>query len=230
MFFNKIKFLILSDASSNIIFSFIIQKFINFFIKKKIKLYKNNHRKSLLEKQITSDYFSSHAYHFAEVGSKLETKFNYLEIGSFEGNSAFFIAKNFPHTYIHCVDIWSEYPGEKNNLLEKRFDNNLFNLNNIIKFKDTSDNFFSENKKFFNLIYIDGYHKADQVYQDCKNAWAVLNEDGYLICDDYIGAHYHIINENPCFAINHFLSEIKGQFIVVKVTNSQIFLKKIKSK
>ena len=38
MFFNKIKFLILSDASSNIIFSFIIQKFKNFFIKKKNKI------------------------------------------------------------------------------------------------------------------------------------------------------------------------------------------------
>ena len=81
---------------------------------------------------------------------------------------------------------------------------------------------------FFDIIYIDGYHLGSQVYKDCINSWKFLKKDGLLICDDYIWNGYEDIKENPCFAINKFLTEIKDNYKLLKVSNSQIFIKKIK--
>ena len=46
-----------------------------------------------------------------------------------------------------------------------------------------------------------------------------------MICDDYIWDHYADISNNPCYAINKFLKVIKN-YRVLKVSNTQIFLKK----
>ena len=82
----------------------------------------------------------------------------------------------------------------------------------------------------FDVIYIDGHHLGSQVFKDCTNAWQKLNNNGYLICDDYIWKFYPDFMENPCYAINKFLENIKGLFNVEKVSNSQIFIKKISDK
>ena len=86
--------------------------------------------------------------------------------------------------------------------------------------------FFLKNEKNFDVIYIDGYHYGPQVYKDCKNAWKFLKNNGYLICDDYIWNFYKNIKENPCYAINLFLTEINGCYKIKKISNSQIFVKK----
>ena len=79
----------------------------------------------------------------------------------------------------------------------------------------------------FDAIYIDGYHHGAQVYKDCINSWKFLKNDGLLICDDYIWRFYSNLRDNPCYAINVFLSEIVGTYKLEKVSNSQIFIKKI---
>ena len=91
----------------------------------------------------------------------------------------------------------------------------------------TSDEFFSNNRKMFDVVYIDGYHFGPQVYKDCENAWKCLKENGFLICDDYTWNFYSNIKNNPCYAINNFLKKIDGQYKLEKVSNSQIFIKKI---
>jgi len=48
----------------------------------------------------------------------------------------------------------------------------------------TSDEFFSKNTEKFDIIFIDGLHEAHQVYKDIKNALAVLNESGVIVCHD----------------------------------------------
>ena len=89
------------------------------------------------------------------------------------------------------------------------------------------DIFFNNNQKIFDVIYIDGYHFAPQVYKDCINAWKYLKKNGILICDDYIWNGYPKIFENPCFAINKFLIEIRNSYKLLYVSNYQIFIKKI---
>jgi predicted O-methyltransferase YrrM len=48
----------------------------------------------------------------------------------------------------------------------------------------TSDAFFAENKKTFDIIFIDGLHEANQCERDIENSLKVLNEGGMIICHD----------------------------------------------
>lgn len=118
------------------------------------------------------------------------------------------------------MDTWiktDEYDKEINfNDIEKNFDANTSEYNNIKKFK-----------KNYEIIYVDGFHLGEQVYKDIKNAWKILSEGGYLICDDYIwNTSLKNTETTPCYAINKFLSELKNCYKVILVLNSQIFLKK----
>ena len=231
---DKIKFLKKSKASPNIIKNFLFNKFFNVLIKNSIIKNKRNHQLALQNKKITNDYFSAHAYNFYYYLSKLKSNFNYLEIGSYEGNSAIFIANKFIDSKISCVDNWTSTEEYIDHIsfqdIEENFNFNIKDYTNIKKIKKSSDDFFKHNKEMFDVIYIDGHHLGSQVFKDCTNAWQKLNNNGYLICDDYIWKFYPDFMENPCYAINKFLENIKGFFNVEKVSNSQIFIKKISDK
>ena len=226
----KIIFLIKNKSKINIIMIFLIQKFFNIFIKKKIKSFKKRNQIFLKNKRITNDYFSMHSYNFFKYLNFLEGNFNYLEIGTYEGNSAMFIANTFPKSKVYCVDNWNkteEYGDQNFDIVEKNFDYNTSSFNNILKFKNNSDDFFKKNNTLFEVIYIDGYHKDFQVLKDCRNAWKILKKNGLLICDDYIWNFYENIKENPCYSINKFIDEIKNENKVLEVSKSQIFIKKL---
>ena len=226
----KIIFLIKNKSKINIIMIFLIQKFFNIFIKKKIKSFKKRNQIFLKNKRITNDYFSMHSYNFFKYLNFLDGNFNYLEIGTYEGNSAMFVANTFPKSKVYCVDNWNkteEYGDQNFDIVEKNFDYNTSSFNNILKFKNNSDDFFKKNNTLFEVIYIDGYHKDFQVLKDCRNAWKILKKNGLLICDDYIWNFYENIKENPCYSINKFIDEIKNENKVLEVSKSQIFIKKL---
>ena len=103
--FNKLIFLYKSKASFIIYMIFLKTKITNILFKRKIKDKKKSHKRFSITKKITQDYFSSHAYNFYEIIKKFKN-FKYLEIGSFEGNSAMFVAKYFKNSKIYCVDNW----------------------------------------------------------------------------------------------------------------------------
>lgn len=228
------KFLFLKKCKAPIMvyLIFLFIKIRNIFLKKKIKNEKRKHQNFLENKLITNDFFSSNAFNFLTVLKSLNDNFNYLEIGSYEGNSAMFIANKFPNANINCVDSWiktEEYDENLNFLeIEKNFDSNTSQYKNIKKYKNDSDSFFAQNNNFFQIIYVDGYHYGPQVYKDIKNSWKFLNFGGYLICDDYIWNTSENPKLTPCFVINKFLKEIKNCYKIVLISNNQIFLKKTK--
>jgi predicted O-methyltransferase YrrM len=209
---------------------FIYHKLINIFLKNKIKREKNLSRKILKSLNITSNFFSQNSYNFFCSFKNFNEKFSYLEIGSYEGCSAVYVHRRFKPKSIYCVDIWKDtnegYNVSNFNLIESNFDKNTKNISSIKKIKKTSDYFFSKNKILFDVIYIDGYHYGPQVFKDCINSWKFLKKKGILICDDYIWNYYKIIRNNPCYAINKFLKEIKNQYKIVMISNSQISIKK----
>ena len=226
----KIIFLIKNKSKLNIVIIFLIQKFLNIFIKKKIKSFKKKNQIFLKNKRITNDYFSMHSYNFFKYLNFFKQNFNYLEIGTYEGNSAMFVANTFPKSKVYCVDNWNkteEYGDQNFDIVEKNFDYNTSSFNNILKFKNNSDDFFKKNNTLFEVIYIDGYHRDFQVLKDCRNAWKILKKNGLLICDDYIWNFYENIKENPCYSINKFMDEIKNENKVLEVSKSQIFIKKL---
>ena len=62
----------------------------------------------------------------------------------------------------------------------------------------TSDVFFSNNKKKFDVIFIDGLHSYDQCSKDCTNSINFLNEDGIIILHDMMPRHK--TEESPKFS------------------------------
>jgi len=50
--------------------------------------------------------------------------------------------------------------------------------------RDTSDNFFKNNKKNFDVIFIDGLHQYEQCRKDIINSLKVLNENGFIFLHD----------------------------------------------
>jgi len=228
--FLKVSFLYKCKSSLLVIYIFLKAKIKNIFIKSKIKYEKKKHKIFLSKKIISNDYFSANAFYFYDLLIKLPKNFKYLEIGSYEGNSALYVSTNFPESNVTCVDLWEgveEYEGKDFSIIEKNFDFNLKGLNNINKIKSTSDIFFIKNKIIFDFIYIDGNHKFDYVFRDCENAWRFLNKGGFLVCDDYIWNYYKELLDNPCCAINSFIKKKNQEIKVLSVTNSQIFIKKI---
>jgi predicted O-methyltransferase YrrM len=228
--FKKIIFLVKTKAPLNLIKYYI--KFILYYKFSKLnKIHKENHLKFLKNKKITNDWFSKNCYHFFCIKNLIKKKINYLEIGSFEGNSLMFILKNFNTKFVCSVDTWKGSDEHKNlnmKIIENNFDYNLKEFKNkFTKEKKTSDSFFKFNKKYFDLIYIDGSHEFKQVQKDCKNSWFFLNRGGIIIFDDYFWNYYKNLFKNPAYAINCFLKTIKNKYKVILLTNTKIFIKKI---
>lgn len=65
-----------------------------------------------------------------------------------------------------------------------------------VSFKITSDEFFKQNKKTFDVVFIDGLHWSKQVYLDILNSLNILNKDGYIICHD-MNPHNEFVQRYP---------------------------------
>ena len=234
----RFKYLIKTGSSFNLIRKYLTYLCLLLVIKKKRKGFINNYRKFLNKKVYTFDFFSQNTYDWITVLKEFkEKKFNYLEIGSFEGNSALFVLNYFKTKSVFCVDPWKQLntdEGSKEGYenvsikdVEKNFDTNLKEYEGKFqKYKMRSEIFFKENKFEFDVIYIDGSHLADDVLKDCRSSWTNLKKNGILILDDFFWKNYDKIENNPAYAINIFLKEIENSFKIMRLSRFQLFLKK----
>lgn len=189
-----------------------------------------------------SDWFRKNAInwekHLAEYKDKA---FKYLEIGSFEGRSVRWVMENFPKAKAWCVDPfiipdyfmrdglpdgYSSYEQFKHNL--KPFEDR------VDVYKGFSWDWFQKNgKKFlgkFDVIYVDGDHRAIPCLEDAVHAFRCLKVGGLLFFDDYIWKK-QLTRSNPTqtpkLAINAFL-EIYGDNVELIHQSRQVFVRKIK--
>jgi hypothetical protein len=51
-------------------------------------------------------------------------------------------------------------------------------------YRMTSDEFFKQNNKKYDIIFIDGLHHSDQVDRDIQNSLTVLNDGGSIVLHD----------------------------------------------
>ena len=147
-FYYRLKYLINKNSNYRVILSFLLDRIKHPFKKSKKKYFRNLHIEYLKTKNITTDFFSINAYYWKKFIGTLPENFKYLEIGSWEGNSALFIINNFKVEKVTCVDIWEDenFKDEQH----KNFNNYKKNINefsNIVDtFKGTSDSFFLNQK------------------------------------------------------------------------------------
>ncbi len=227
-FYKRINYLLKKDTKTKVILTFILDRIKHPFLSIKKKKLKKMHQKYLNKKKISVDYFSIYTYYWQNILNKYFDQLSYLEIGSWEGNSALYILKNFKTKKVVCVDIWKDK--DHSDIQERNFRNFKSNMKIFKKrfqmHKGTSDSFFKKNKDTFDVIYIDGSHEADQVYRDLRNSWNSLNLDGIIICDDYFyGGFIKDLKNLPIDAINKFIAKNSDAEIIC-VNNAQIFLKK----
>jgi len=178
----------------------------------------------------TADWTTGNSNNFLALVKLLETghdqqNIRILEIGSFEGYSANIFNEIFPNSKIYCVDPflpYSEQPSLDFNKIENNFDINTKNIN-IKKFKMFSSDFFKNNNLFFDIIYIDGSHKAEDVFLDGVNSFKFLKKGGIIFFDDFLGG---IINKSsPIFGIKRFLNS-HSHSLELCFINMQIGFKK----
>jgi predicted O-methyltransferase YrrM len=232
-FYYRIKYQINKKAIFDVFYQYLVDRFKHPFNKNQKKKLKRLHQKYLETKRTSTDYFSINAYYWDLIISKNFKEFSYLEIGSWEGNSASYILKNFKTKKVFCVDVWDTNNDSPKQEERNRFESFIFNLKKFKErfsfFKGTSDKFFKNNSQKFDVIYIDGWHEANQVYKDINNSWDCLNVNGIIICDDYFYGDIknNLVNNLPANAINKFIFENKNKLKVICVNNTQIFFKKM---
>jgi predicted O-methyltransferase YrrM len=172
-----------------------------------------------------------------------------LEIGCFEGLTSNYIIDNILNSdgKLICVDpLTDNYLNTEltdndvvnNDTIYKYFNNQydrfINNTNHHIKngklelHRNISSDIFPELiKKYesqFDLIYIDGDHRASAVYIDAVNSFKLCKKNGVIIFDDYSwGDMYN--EEATCFGIDKFLNEYNGHYDLI-VKGYQVVIRK----
>ena len=214
-----------------VIFNYIKNYFPNYRKKKQCLKIDKEIYQNFKSVDITKKWFTNNLYFLSKNLSTLKVK-NLLEIGSYEGRSAIFFADIFSGTKISCVDTWSGSDEHKNinfKSIEDNFDQNIKLLKDnqlLTKFKMTSDNFFTQNNEKFDFVYVDGDHSKDQVLKDLQNSWSVLNNNGFLLVDDYMWWYYKDLKNNPAFAINNFIKDYSNQIKKMIIWHQVLIQKK----
>ena len=137
-----------------------------------------------------------------------------LEIGSFEGRSALLWRRIHPHSEIHCVDVFGGHHDVVHPGYEARFDATTGKDRRIYKPKGPSKEILPTLKGPFDIVYIDGDHTEEAVFDDAVKSWAMLNpEGGVLIFDDY---EWYYGASIPKPAVDRFLAMTKGYDLLHK--------------
>ena len=147
------------------------------------------------EKNFSNKWFLNNFYIFNYFLPKdKNARFDYLEIGCFEGLSSLYVLSKYNAVNAFLIDVWDmPNPNSKtlsNNFdkVEKAFDENLSDYT-FTKVKD--DSVISMRKllkedKSFDFIYIDGSHNGEDILSDAIEAFKILKKDGLIFFDDFL--------------------------------------------
>ena len=241
-FIRKLNILIKTNAPLWVIWNFLYLPIIH-----KVKVNKdlnskisNEFQEKIKNLNFDYDWFTNHIPTWLKAfeSSKFnkESSLQCLEIGSWQGMSAFFTLNYFYNAKLSCVDIWKGSDEHQStnklnivNSIEQVFDSNLILFKNrLSKFKLSSYEFFNNfyEPEKYNLIYIDGSHHSDDVIVDAFKAFEMLKVGGIMIFDDYFWNYYKEKICNPAGAINSFLRIKKHQLHIV-CFDDQVVIRKL---
>jgi len=151
-------------------------------------------------KEFNRDWLKKKKFtHWIKLLSPLRSSpLDILEIGSFEGRSAIFFLNLLPLSRMTCIDTFAGSPNHVSDPayepilrgLEGRFDRNTADFRDrIVKMKMQSAaalDLLASNSREFDIIYIDGSHRRDDVLADTILSWRLLKMDGIIIWDDLL--------------------------------------------
>jgi hypothetical protein len=173
-----------------------------------------------------------------------------LEIGCFEGLTSNFIVKNIlsEKGQLICVDPltdqylnidlreidiklnqsdWLYFKNQYERFIENTKDS--IELNKIKLYRNISTDIFpeliKEYENKFDLIYVDGDHRATYVYLDAINSFKLCKSGGIIIFDDYTYGDF-LGDEKTSIGVDKFLNEYSGKY-TTESSGYQYIIKKI---
>jgi predicted O-methyltransferase YrrM len=186
-------------------------------------------------KEFTSDWTTEHFAVWHRVLNTLRDEaLNILEIGSWEGRSAVFFLNYFRRSTMVCIDTFAgnslelayKVLSDEVPEVEGRFDRNLAQfLDRVEKIKSESAPALArlkEQGRKFDLAYIDGSHRRDDVMADLLGVGPLLGSGGIVIWDDYTFALDLPLGERAQPAIDAFLDQHHGHFRLLAKTKQVI--------
>lgn len=188
---------------------------------------------------ITEDWHGHHVENWTKLFEEMKGKpsLNFLEVGSFEGNSAVWCHQNVlthPSSTMTCVDLF--YPvipdyeavGIKVDHLYERFMENIHPYlgKTIIKQGYSNQMLRELPMNHYDFVYIDGSHRADDTLEDTIHAFPLLKTGGYMAFDDYGWLRFAGTIKHPKEGIDAFLSVFREKVEVVH-KDYQVIIKKI---
>ena len=105
---------------------------------------------------------------------------SFLEIGTYDGVTISKLARAHPDKEFVAIDDFSE--GNKQNFLQNNEGNE--NVTFIEMDSHTALIFLTEEKRTFDLIFVDGEHTYEAVIGDFKLSYPLLSEKGTLAFHD----------------------------------------------
>jgi predicted O-methyltransferase YrrM len=158
------------------------------------KLIKNSNSNEIvtnISKNMDGKTFHHHYHILYDIRTLLgPEKKIYTEIGTFCGGSAMLMANHEYESEINCIDplhVFSDQESILNNNIVK-FNKNNYTININKKFS-TDINFINELKQSnfkTDILFIDGGHTYNDVINDFNNYVDFVNNNGYIIFDDYL--------------------------------------------
>lgn len=162
-----------------------------------------------------------------------------LEIGSWQGRSSCWIIQNLllnSASEVHCIDTFGgsmeNTNSDENALLFNCFSHNIYianGQNKCVPYKGISHEVLkkmaSEYANYFDFMYIDGSHKADDVFNDAVLAFQLLKKGGLMFFDDYEWEMYADPSLCPKQGIDKFMALYKDQLKVIKIAYQAYFQK-----
>lgn len=191
-------------------------------------------------KDLPADWLTHHLPHILPILAPLRGRsVKVLEIGSYEGRSALFFLNYLPHATIVCIDPWDpaiinnpkildlmpEAAGQPDKMawalaeyahVEGRFDRNLAPFGTrATKIKGWSQDVLpglALRGEIFDVIYVDGDHRAASSYRDCVLAWPLIAAGGIMMIDDYAFMPSLPEADRPEKGVDAFLRSIRWRF------------------
>ena len=179
-------------------------------------------------KSFSSDWTTWHFANWVELLHPFrDTPVRVLEIGSWEGRSALFFLNYFSKSHVVCVDTFGGNIEHMRNPYfanlvpeaEQRFDANVAGFDaRLEKIKGSSADVLPQlgiASRRFDIVYVDGSHRAADVYSDGVLAWPLVERNGIVIFDDYEFDEVADESERTKLGIDAFLAAFEGQYRVL---------------
>lgn len=182
--------------------------------------------RSCLEKdyRFSSDWFTHNLSTWENhLKPFINAPIQFLEIGSFQGMATCWLLDHIlthSEAKITCVDL--EF--------QVGFDSNIAKTGALEKVEKRTGNSHDVlaglSPNAYDVIYIDGCHRASHVQKDASLSWKLLKVGGLMIFDDYEFTDPTCPEEDPKLGIDAFLADRKQEIEVLHQAY-QVFVRKI---